>query len=354
MRHQLEDGRRKHFWWADNNLIDDCHIPNMGTSAFAIYAVILRHCDRNDRAFPSFQYLQDKTGLSRPAVSKAIKILIELKYIRKVGTGDSRRNSNTYEVCSLELVNLINQSTEITSSSGEPQLVNEVNQLTKLTSSLNEPQLVNEVNHQLVNEVNPKKTNTEENKWKKTHTPECGESEVDSSARSFPDNEPVQPPTIAAPPFVHPTVATEARMSRGAKLEVWEVEHGKPNPEFLEWIVKNDKSKSSALPLRVKARQTLYHARDKGSGLDAALWEQFQEEVIKPRNEAEQFKPTDFVFIQPEPEAPGNDREALIARLRGRIASKRTTDIQAAIVQAREFGIPLAELGLDEESRHAS
>ncbi|MBL1177615.1 helix-turn-helix domain-containing protein [Pantanalinema sp. GBBB05] len=147
---ELGDRRKTHFWWADNALIDGGHIVKMGLAATVVYIVILRHCDRVNQAFPSLQYLQKKTGLSRQGVVNAVKKLIDLGYIRKVSEGDSRRNSNLYAVCDLELVNSVDQSTQ-------------------LTSQLSRPQLVNSVDPQLVNSVDPKNTNSEKDKWKKTN-----------------------------------------------------------------------------------------------------------------------------------------------------------------------------------------
>lgn len=130
--------------------------------------------------------------------------------------------------------------------------------------------------------------------------------------------------------------------------------------EFLKYIATQHLAattnyrRGNIKPTVQRAKTWLKNARFDLKQWNAAigLWEEFQEQE-QSRDLSEHLQPAEFIFVQPEPEAPDNDREALIARLRGRIASQRPTDIQAAIVQAREFGIPLEELGL-EESRHAS
>jgi len=85
----------------------------------------------------SLTQLEKLTGLSRPAVNKALHTAIERGWVECTGRG--KQNTGCYKLTS-ELVNDVNQLTEITSKQGLPASVNVVNR--------SAPELVNDVNTQ--------------------------------------------------------------------------------------------------------------------------------------------------------------------------------------------------------------
>lgn len=85
----------------------------------------------------SLTQLEKFTGLSRPAVNKALHTTIERGWVECTGRG--KQGTGCYRLTA-ELVNDVNQLTEITSKQRLPLSVNDVNR--------SSPQLVNDVNTQ--------------------------------------------------------------------------------------------------------------------------------------------------------------------------------------------------------------
>lgn len=104
MAHNLKDGRKRQFWWIENEGIDGNHIAKMGAIPWCLYCVIVRHADQEGKAFPSFGYMMEKTGICRQTVNTAIKKLIKLGYIRKLKKGNSHGYANLYEIVDLASV----------------------------------------------------------------------------------------------------------------------------------------------------------------------------------------------------------------------------------------------------------
>lgn len=113
----------------------------------------------------SLTQLEKLTGLSRPAVNKALHAAIGRGWVECTGRG--KQGVGCYRLT--------------------PELVNDVNQLTKITSKQGLPKLVNDVNRsspQLVNDVNTQKKDLKEKKEKReravNRTPHARQTNLDS------------------------------------------------------------------------------------------------------------------------------------------------------------------------------
>jgi phage replication O-like protein O len=106
----------------------------------------------------SLTQLEKITGLSRPAVNKALHAAIERGWVECTGRG--KRGTGCYKLTAA-LVNDVNQLTEITSKQGLPDPVNVVNR--------SSPQLVNDVNTQK-KDLKEKKERVSERATRATHT----------------------------------------------------------------------------------------------------------------------------------------------------------------------------------------
>lgn len=78
--------------------IDDGDMKLMGMNAFGILAVIRRYTPLSGvYSFPSVAKLAEKTGLSKPTVRKALRKLVELKYLEEMPESTLSK-SNVYKV----------------------------------------------------------------------------------------------------------------------------------------------------------------------------------------------------------------------------------------------------------------
>lgn len=98
MTRTLKDGRKRSWWWADNELFDDGHVVRMGLASYAVYTALIRYADESGVAFPSLGQLEQVTGLSRQGVVNSIRKLRELDYLRLIRQGGGNKGSNVYEI----------------------------------------------------------------------------------------------------------------------------------------------------------------------------------------------------------------------------------------------------------------
>lgn len=96
----IRDERRHSFFIIDNELID-LYGPRIGAHGIAVYCALARYAnERGEGAYPSYQTLAQKLGLSRPTVIKTVSLLIEHELVTKTErfSNDGNRNSNTYSL----------------------------------------------------------------------------------------------------------------------------------------------------------------------------------------------------------------------------------------------------------------
>lgn len=91
------DAREPGWFWADNELID-LYGPLIGAIGVAVYVTLARYADAAGRAFPSYQTIADRLGVSRPTVIKKIKQMEDLGLIAKETRDDPAGDaaSNVY------------------------------------------------------------------------------------------------------------------------------------------------------------------------------------------------------------------------------------------------------------------
>jgi len=87
------DRRRHNFTITDNEVIDG--ISQIGVSAFAVYSVIVRMANEQNKCFPGQKYIAGVTGLSERTVRTAIAMLSERDLIRITKTTGFQ---NTYTI----------------------------------------------------------------------------------------------------------------------------------------------------------------------------------------------------------------------------------------------------------------
>jgi len=100
---KLKDGRKHGFYIIDNDIIDK-YGEAIGVYGVAIYNLIARYASgKNEGAFPSYQTIADKLGISRPKAVTTINQLVELGLIKKEKRIDSAGDmtSNVYTLVDL-------------------------------------------------------------------------------------------------------------------------------------------------------------------------------------------------------------------------------------------------------------
>lgn len=96
----LKDERRRDFYIIDNSIIDE-YGSIIGVYGIAIYSLIARYADGNGNgAFPSYNTISEKLGISRPKVIETIKHLISIGLITKTTRTDDAGDatSNLYTI----------------------------------------------------------------------------------------------------------------------------------------------------------------------------------------------------------------------------------------------------------------
>lgn len=84
-KHIVRDGRKVNYWTCQNELVDECHIAEMGVNAWAVYSVILRHS--GSQVLPNATHIEKATGLCRKSIDKALKKLLVGGYIKSLEIG---------------------------------------------------------------------------------------------------------------------------------------------------------------------------------------------------------------------------------------------------------------------------
>jgi hypothetical protein len=126
----LKDERERGWFHLDNAVID-VYLPKVGPIAFAVYASIVRHSDRNGIAFPSYTKLQQELGTGRTQIANAIRIIVDAGLITfTTEKEEGKQKKNIYRVITPQgspaerLVPQRNQSLrETTSSPAERPMV---------------------------------------------------------------------------------------------------------------------------------------------------------------------------------------------------------------------------------------
>ncbi len=94
---KIRDLRGRRFLWVDHVVIDGC-LARIGPSAFACYAVLCRHADVEQIAFPSQRTIARKTGLSLNTVKGALRTLVAAGLIRVHREGRIGREHSVYSL----------------------------------------------------------------------------------------------------------------------------------------------------------------------------------------------------------------------------------------------------------------
>jgi hypothetical protein len=124
---RIVDDRARGWFHIDNAVIDE-YLPQIGVTAFAVYACIVRHSDVHGNAFPSYSKFQSELGCGRSQVAAAVKAIVDAGLVT-ITTG--KRASNCYHIVTVstspksELVPIQNQSRSETGTSpgARPELV---------------------------------------------------------------------------------------------------------------------------------------------------------------------------------------------------------------------------------------
>lgn len=129
---KLQDERRRGFYMIDNDIIDK-YGAEIGVYGIAVYSFIARYASgKNDSAFPSYQTIADKLGISRPKAVTTINKLVDLGLIKKEKRTDDAGDSTS------------NLYTLVDMGGGKPHLPPSKQGLPPSTSDL--PGVVNDVN----------------------------------------------------------------------------------------------------------------------------------------------------------------------------------------------------------------
>ena len=93
----VHDGRKPHWFWMDNQVIDT-HGETIGAVGLAVYAILARHADKQGQAHPGLSRFHKLAGLTKPTVRKYLKLLQKTGLIT-IGTRlspDGDADSNLY------------------------------------------------------------------------------------------------------------------------------------------------------------------------------------------------------------------------------------------------------------------
>lgn len=99
----LQDDRRRPFYMIDNDIIDK-YGAQIGAYGVAVYNLLARYASNQDKkAFPSYQTIANKLGMSRRKVIETIALLIDAGLIHKDQRFDEVGDaaSNTYTLADL-------------------------------------------------------------------------------------------------------------------------------------------------------------------------------------------------------------------------------------------------------------
>ena len=212
MSDQIVDGRRQDFYIVDNAIIDQ-YGPRIGVYGIAVYSLLARMAGGKESAFPSYQTIADKLGISRPKAISTVRDLIAAKLVIKTArtdnSGESTSNLYTLVDCG-EVVNDIYHP------------VNDVNHSSK-------PDLP-----RVVNDVNPKNTNLKNTNLKKRGGTRASDSvkPQPSLQTQPPASTPQSPTNTFGTPLDDPRVMLEPLpdVRPRSQSKQREVNEGKANP----------------------------------------------------------------------------------------------------------------------------
>ncbi|RIK38001.1 MAG: hypothetical protein DCC55_22440 [Chloroflexi bacterium] len=98
----LRDNRQPGFCIIDNELLDE-YAPRIGAYGVAVYALIVRFAGRKDAAFPSYQTIADRIGISRRKAISTVQALLDMGLIEKTKrVGPTGNTSNLYTLLDLK------------------------------------------------------------------------------------------------------------------------------------------------------------------------------------------------------------------------------------------------------------
>lgn len=87
---EVRDMRHKEKFYVDDAYLNG-YAKILGTTTSMVYFVLCRHSDKVQVAFPSYEYIADKLGISSATVKRSIKLLKEWNII-KVEKGGTNKN----------------------------------------------------------------------------------------------------------------------------------------------------------------------------------------------------------------------------------------------------------------------
>lgn len=93
------DLRRKEKFQVDDRYIDDGYVVHAGQATFAIYAMLCRHANKAQEAWPSYDLMQQRLGVSPSTILRSLRLLSKLNIVHVISgrTPDKKRRAvNAY------------------------------------------------------------------------------------------------------------------------------------------------------------------------------------------------------------------------------------------------------------------
>ena len=78
----IQDGRCPGWHWASNEILD-IYGAQLGPYGLALYYALCRHANREGQSWPSYATLARETGMGKSQAIETMKLLVELKLLRK-------------------------------------------------------------------------------------------------------------------------------------------------------------------------------------------------------------------------------------------------------------------------------
>jgi hypothetical protein len=100
MSDRLYDKRIDCFFRLENEIIDNNILRGL---EYSVYVVLCRYANNNDGAFPSYETISNKAGISKRQAIRIVKILIEKQLLEKVTRkkkGKKNNETNVYYILS--------------------------------------------------------------------------------------------------------------------------------------------------------------------------------------------------------------------------------------------------------------
>src|SRR5262249_20032309 len=102
----IRDRRQADWFWIDNIIVDQ-YLSIIGTDAYAVYNVLVRHADnKTQTSYPKHDRIAELCRLSKPTVIKCIDILEAVELVKQTeryaevhyasGATGERQTSNLY------------------------------------------------------------------------------------------------------------------------------------------------------------------------------------------------------------------------------------------------------------------